>query len=446
MKFTFPILLVTAFLFSGTANAQGKKIKTIAGTGIGAFSGDGSASTGAELHAPISVAVDPTGNVYICDRLNNRIRKIFTSGVIVTIAGNGGLGNSGDGSIGTSAEVRPYGMTLDNSNNVYIADAAYHRIRKVNASGIISTFGGTGVLGSTGDGGPVSAATFITPCGMTFDTAGNMYICDGMANVVRKVNKAGIISRFAGNDTAGFAGDMGLAIEARVDSPYSVAADRKGNVYISDMINNRIRKVDAMGIISTYAGTGTHGYAGDGGMAVMAELNRPAGLATDTLGNLYFADADNDVIRKIDTDGVITTVVGNGTPGFGGDLGSVDGCNLHTPFGVAIDKYGEIFIADANNQRIRATYTPVSVADVNAQATIAVYPNPVADMLSVSGIDKNDVITIADIAGRVVSTSVQSTAAADAIVNTAALVPGMYLLRVSNAAGSSKGVVRLIKE
>jgi len=446
MKFTFPILLLSTFLFSASADAQVKRIKTIAGTGNGNYSGDGNVASAADLNGPYFVSLDAAGNVYILDRMNFRIRKIFaSSGIIVTIAGNGGLGSTGDGSLGTAAEVRPYGMAVDLSNNVYIADAAYHKIRKVNASGIISTYAGTGIIGSTGDGGPALAARFSAPYGMATDASGNLYIADGLANVIRKINAAGVISRFAGNDTAGFAGDGGAAVTAKIDSPYALATDRKGNVYFSDMMNNRVRKVDVAGIITTVAGTGTYGYSGDNGPAVGAELKRPAGLAVDTIGNLYIADADNDVIRMVDTFGVITTVVGNGTPGFGGDLGPVNGCNLHTPFGVAVDKYGEIYIADANNQRVRKTYTPLAVENVSNANVVEIFPNPVTDNFSVGGIAKTDVISLYDVTGKAVIVS-QHTSGSEVVVSVSGLASGIYLMHVTGADGLAKGVVRLVKE
>jgi hypothetical protein len=445
MKLTLPVLLFSSVLFTASADAQVKHIKTICGTGTGAFSGDGAAATGAELHGPYCVSVDGTGNVYILDKNNFRIRKIFTSGIIVTIAGTGGLGSTGDGSLGTSAELRPYGMAVDKNKNVYVADAAFHKIRKINNAGIITTFAGTGVIGSTGDGGAALSATFNGPYGLATDEAGNVYVADGLANVVRKIS-GGIITRLAGNDTAGFAGDDGPAYMAQLDSPYAVATDRKGNVYISDMMNNRIRRVDASGIITTYAGTGVKGYAGDGGPAALAELDRPAGLATDTLGNLYIADADNDVIRMVDTAGIITTVVGNGTPGFGGDLGPVNGCNLHTPFGVAVDKYGEIYIADANNQRIRKTYTTVGVNDVPQNTTVDLFPNPVKDKFSVAGLDAADVVSVFDVTGKPVTTATQVRKGSEMEVNLSGCASGIYLLRVTDASGNSKAATRLVKE
>lgn len=445
MRFTFPILFLTTLLFSATAQSQVQKIYTYAGTGVAGHSGDGTAAAGAQINAPLNVLVDPTGNVYILDHGNLRVRKINTFGNIYTIAGTGVYGFSGDGSVGTSANIVPNGIALDKNNNLYISDASFDVIRKVNSAGIISTIAGIGIEGNSGNGGPANAAKLGSPYGMAFDTAGNMYIADGINHVVRKINPAGIISRFAGDDTAGYWGDDTLASVARLDSPYAVAADRRGNVYISDMLNNVIRKVDANGVITTYAGTGMHGYSGDGGPAKLATFDRTAGIAVDAIGNLFIADADNDVIRKVDTSGIITTVVGNGTPGFGGDLGNVNGCNLHTPFGVAVDAMGSIYIADANNQRIRKTYTPVGIEDVNTTAAIEVYPNPVNDKVIVAGLELSDNVGVYDITGREVTATKVATANQQAI-STAHLLPGMYMLRVTAVTGTTKAVVRLVKD
>jgi len=446
MKITFPLFLSAILALSVPAVAQTQKIITIAGTGISGYNGDGISAITARVSSPSGVAVDASGNVYVQDFLNHRVRKINTSGYITTIAGNGTVGYSGDGSVGTTSQVSPFGIAADKHGNVYISDASYGVIRKVNTVGIISTFAGSGVQGNSGNGGPALSAKLDGVYGMAVDTAGNVYVADGKSNVVRMINAAGIITTVAGNDTAGFAGDNFPATDARLDSPYAVAADRRGNLYISDMKNNVIRKVDAAGIITTYAGTGAHGYSGNGGPAVLADLDRPAGIAVDTIGNLYIADADNDVIRKVDTFGVITTVAGNGTPGFGGDLNTVDGANLHTPFGVAVDRYGSLYIADANNQRVRKTYTPVGVADVANNTAVTVYPNPAEDRFAVSGLIKADKVCIYDLVGKQVSATWDATADGIQTFAIGDLATGVYMLQVTDNAGAKKAVVKLIKE
>lgn len=445
MRLTLPILLFSAaaLSFGGSSLAQVKHIKTIAGTGMGAYGGDGGASTGAALHSPYVVSLDGLGNAYILDRLNARIRKIYASGVIVTVVGTGSTGYTGDGSAGTSADITPSGLAVANTE-VYIADSYHRVIRKLNSAGLMSTIAGTGIYAYSGDGGPAVNASFKTPSGMAFDGAGNLYIADGDANVVRKINPAGNISTFAGTGTAGFSGDGDFSNLATLDSPYAVTADAFGNVFISDVKNNRVRKVDVSGTITTYAGVGTAGYSGDGAQATDAELNRPAGLATDKDGNLYIADADNNVIRKVATDGTITTVVGNGTPGFGGDYGPVNGCNLNRPFGVAVDAQGELYIADANNQRIRKTYTTTAVGNVASEANIGLYPNPAGSRLSVNGLSQGDKLSVLDITGRRLM-SLESSSESMQNLDISSLANGVYVLTIATVNGGS-AVVRFVKE
>ena len=446
MKLTFPLFLCAFAILSTQGYAQ-QKIITISGTGIGGFNGDGIAAAGAELNAPNGLALDAAGNVYVQDYLNNRIRKISTTGYITTIAGNGVMGNGGDGSIGTSATIGPTGVAVDNGGNVYISDESYGVIRKVNTLGIISRFAGNGTQGNDGDNGPATAAMLNGVGGMAFDTAGNFYVADRKSNVIRKVAKTtNIITTVAGDGTSAFSGDGFPATSVGLDSPFAVATDRRGNLYFSDLGSDRVRKVDANGMLTTVAGSGVKGFSGDLGAATAAKLNRPAGIAVDSIGNLYIADADNDVIRKVDTFGVITTVAGNHTPGFGGDLGDPVGANLHTPFGVAIDRYGSLYIADANNQRIRKTFYTTAVIDVANNTGIAIFPNPVTNNLLVSGISKTDNICIYDLAGRQVVNVVNNTSSGSQLVPVSSIATGVYMLQVSDLNGYRKFVAKIVKE
>jgi hypothetical protein len=372
--------------------ATNSTITTVAGNGTEGYSGDGGAATSAELDAPISVTIDGVGNLYIADNGNNRIRKV-ASGKISTIAGNGTAGYSGDGGAATSAELDyPAGVAIDGTNNLYIADNANHVVRKV-TSGNISTFAGINgnTSGFTGDGGPATGANLTQPTAITFDSTGNLYITDNVNNRIRQVATNGIITTVAsvdspsavatpdGTDTlfvggfavinivppggsmspivgtgfAGYSGDGGPAIMAEISRAGGMAIDKAGNLYFSDVGNNCIRKVDTHNIITTVAGNGTAGYSGDGGAATSAELNEPVGVAIDGAGNLYVADNQNNRIRKISTNGTITTVAGNGTEGYSGDGGAATNAELFWPSGVAIDNAGDLYIADTFNNRIR---------------------------------------------------------------------------------------------
>ena len=347
-------LLAACCLCALAVTAQAQIISTVAGNGTAAYGGDGGAATAAQLKPPVGVLLDNAGNLYIADSNNNVIRKVSPAGIISTVAGNGASAYSGDGGAATSAGLKyPTSVALDAAGNLYIADAINNVIRKVNAAGIISTVAGNGAAAYSGDGGAATSAKLNYPNGVTVDGAGNLYISDTNNNVIRKVSPAGIISTVAGNGVAGFSGDTGSATAAQLTLPFSAALDSVGNLYIADASNNVIRKVNAAGIISTVAGNGIQGYSGDGGAATSAKLKDPTGVVLDSAGNLYIADANNSVIRKVSTAGIISTVAGNGTNGFSGDGGSATAAQLSAPYGIALDSAGNLYVADYSNNRIR---------------------------------------------------------------------------------------------
>ena len=326
-------------------------ITTVAGTGE---FGDGGPATQAQLIYPDDVAVDGLGNVYIADRNNHRIRKVDSTGTITTIAGTGERGFGGDGGPATQAQLaNPGGVAVDGLGNVYISDSLNQRIRKVDPSGIISTIAGTGERGFGGDGGPAAAARLYNPHGVTIDSGGSLYISDWGNHRIRRVDPSGTISTIAGTGERGFGGDGGPATAAQLSYPNGVALDSGGNVYIADISNHRIRKVDLSGIISTFAGTGERGFGGDGGPAVEAQLYSPYGVATDVAGSLYIADFGNHRIRRVDPSGTITTIAGTGERGFGGDGGPATQAQLANPRGIAVGGGGNVYIAGWFNRRIR---------------------------------------------------------------------------------------------
>lgn len=446
MKYKVSILLFSVFALSTSLQAQVQRIKTFAGKGTAGFSGDGWSAPEAELSGPFGVAVDVAGNVYIQDYYNSRVRKVNTSNVITTIAGTGVQGNTGDGTLGSTAKISPSGVAVDKAGNVYIADALASVVRKVNTLGIISTVAGTGTWGYSGDGGAATAAKLRQPYHIAVDGRGNLFIAEAGNHVIRKVDSLGKISTYAGTaGVRGYGGDGGPATAATLDSPFAVAADRYGNVYVNDFGNNVIRKISSTRDITTYAGTGTYGYAGDGGLALFADFNAPKGIAVDTFGSVYVADALNNVVRKIDTFGMVSTVVGNGTVGFGGDLGPVNGANLHNPYAVAVDLRGNIYVADANNQRVRKTYSPVSVNTVTMGGTMQVYPNPVASTLNVAGLAKNDKVGVCDIAGRMVSELWTVNIEGVNTFSVGHLAAGVYMLQAWDAEGNKKQSVMITK-
>jgi RHS repeat-associated protein len=353
-------------------------IKTVAGTGESDFSGDGGPATDARLSGTSDVAVDSSGNIYIADRSNHRIRKVDMNGIITTIAGSGESGNyaggfSGDGGPATDAKLNiPYGVAVDNAGNIYIADSLNHRIRKVDRNGVITTIAGSGETGLgaggfSGDGGLATDAKLYRPSGVAVDNAGNIYIADSFNNRIRKVDTSGIITTVAGCQFWGFGGDGGPAtdVRARLYNPTGVEVDNAGNIYIADTRNNRIRMVDNSGIITTVAGNGVGWYSGDGGPATDTSLYYPTDVAVDSSGNIYIADRNNNRIRMVDNSGIITTVAGNGTCCvFDGDGGPAVNASFYSE-GVAVSSTRNIYIS--NSHRILEVELP-SIFEISSVA------------------------------------------------------------------------------
>jgi trimeric autotransporter adhesin len=328
----------------------------------GLFTGDGGKAASVPLTCPRGVAVDSAGNLYIADPYNHHIRKATPVGLMTIIAGNGIRGFSGDGGKAVSAQLdNPQGVAVDSTGNLYIADMGNHRIRKVTSAGVITTVVRTqkggfiralGILAGMLTGDPIYV-NGDGPQGVAVDSLGNIYIAEIYHCRVRKVTPAGKITTIAGNGIHGYSGDGGKAVSAHLGSPYDVAIDSAGNLYIADTHNACIRKVTPAGKIATIAGNGIHGYSGDGSKAVSAQLAGPQGVAVDSSGNLYIADTRNDRIRKVTPDGLITTVAGNGNEGCDGDGGPATSAQLNWPSGIAVDSAGNLFIADTDNDRIR---------------------------------------------------------------------------------------------
>jgi len=359
MKRTLLILLISLPVF-----VEAQIITTVAGKGTPGFSGDGSAATAAQINHPNGIAIDTSGNIYVSDYFNHRIRKVSPAGVISTFAGTGTPGYCGDGGPAISACLYyPVGIAIDVSGNIYFADASNNRIRKINASGIISTVAGNGGTGYSGDGGPAISAQLHWPSAVALDGSGNIYIADYSSNRIRKVSPAGIITTFAGNGIAGYSGDGGIATAAELNLPYGVTF-HSGDIYIAEYGNNIIRKVSPSNIISTFAGSGVSGYSGDGGPATAAEFNLSQGIIFDQIGNSYIIDVNNQRVRKINSSGIINTVAGNGIAGYSGDGGLATLAELNAPAALAIDSKGDIFFPEYLNHVIRKMKnTPNYVSD-----------------------------------------------------------------------------------
>lgn len=337
-------------------------ISTIAGTGGTAYSttagssGDGASATNAFLNGPISVAVDSSHNVYISDSNNNKIRMI-SGGIITTRAGKANAGFSGDGGSATNALFNsPYGLWFDNRGNLFITDLLNQVVREIySADGTIQTVAGNNSAGYFGDNGVATDAQLNNPFGVAVNAAGDIFISDSNNNRVRVVNHAtGNIATYAGTGYNIYGGDSGPAVNASISRPQGLAVDASGNLYIADNGNNRIRRVGTDGTITTVAGTGTTGSTGDGGPATKAQLSHPWGVAVDSSGDIFIADYGNSRIRQITTDGIMHTIAGGTGVGYTGDGSIATNAKLNFPAGVAVDSStGKVYIADSSNNVIR---------------------------------------------------------------------------------------------
>jgi len=335
-------------LFAASALSQQYTIATIAGTaGTTGFAGDGGSALGAQLKFPTGIAVDKSGNIYIADGLNNRVRKV-SGGVITTVAGNGTAGYTGDKGQAASAELNnPIGLALDSSGNLYIADSANNVIRMVTSSGIISTFAGNNTAGYSGDKALATGAQLFNPVGVAADATGNVYIADTGNNVIRQVYNGNIVTYAEG-----------------FTQPDAVAADTSGNIYVADTQGRRIVKY-SNGVYTTIAGNGYGQFSGDNGPGPNAALYDPMGLAVDSSGNVYIADTFNCRIRKLTPAGIITTIAGNGALFFSGDGGPATQAALHFPHGVAVDSTGNVYIADTVNAVVRELQGTLPIVSTN---------------------------------------------------------------------------------
>lgn len=433
-------------IISACASAQ--HIATIAGTTVAGFSGDNGQATAAQMYGPLGVAVDSAGNVYFADRFNDRLRKINTAGIITTIAGTGTGGYNGDDIAATTAQLNdPFGVAVDIAGNVYVADHSNHRVRMISSLGIITTVAGTGASGYNGDDIAATAAQLNEPRGVAVDKFGHLFIADQANNRVRQVTlSTGIISTIAGSGVQGFSGDSGPATAAMLNGPYAMAADTFHNLYICDVDNQRIRKINWAGVITTVAGTGVGSYNSDGIPATAAQLNEPIGIAINAGGELFIADAWNERIRKVSLDGTISTYAGIGTAGMGLDSVAATACAFYYPYGIAVNQAGNIYICDQGNQRIRRTYQAgVGVSDVSKEVLdVSVFPNPApgGDLTIRMQFRQPGTATIKiyDIAGKCVyETATPTTETLKCRLS----IAGVYVVSVAAAGGSVERVVQV---
>jgi len=447
LKYIFFILFLWPFL------GNGQIITTVAGNGVSGYNGDTILATSAKLNNPYGVISDNSNNIYIVDINNHRIRRVdYFTGVITTYAGNGTAGNGGDGGLASSAQLnQPNAIIFDLSGNLYVADAGNNVIRKISTGGIITTIAGNGTPGYSGDGGNATTAQLKYPTGVCIDTEGNLIIGDNGNYTVRKVTKSGIITTIAGDGNYGSIGDGGAAISAEFKWISGVYVDKEDNIFVSDAIDNRIRKINKSSIISTVVGTGVGGYNGDGGLADTSKLNIPSNIFVDSSDNLYIPDYGNRRIRKVSKYGIITTIVGCGIGGFSGDGGTATSAKIGGVQGITIDSKGNLLIADANNNRIRKVTFNVGVNNIeNPQNNISIYPNPATNQINITATTKIESIIITNTIGQVVFNR-SYTHTQKAQIDISHLEAGIYFIKIisSPMGGGQEGaafVQKFVKE
>jgi hypothetical protein len=430
--------------FGITIYSQAQIIETIAGNGFTGYSGDGGQATAAEFDNPRYTTIDAAGNVYVTDYYNYVIRKITPAGIVSTFAGTGSAGFSGDGGQASAATFDdPMGMVVDASGNMYLADELNNRIRKITPAGIITTIAGNGTAGLSGDGGPATNAELNWPVGLTLDASGNLLVGDYANSAIRKITPAGIITTIAGNGVRGFTGDGGQATAAEMNLIHGLVTDPAGNVYFDDFNNNRVRKITPAGIITTIVGTGAGGFSGDGGPATAAELNTATGIDIDAAGNLYIADYSNSAIRMVNTSGIISTIAGNNIAGYSGDGGPATAAELNYAYSTMFDHSGNIYIVDAGNMRLRVFANPAKsnegINEVSgANHTLSVYPNPANNNLyvNITGMAGTAYLSVYNLVGQEL---LKQEAKNENIINLDVknISAGMYILKVQTEDGST---------
>jgi sugar lactone lactonase YvrE len=335
--------LALAYAWLWAPSVAGPATVTVAGTGVRAFSGDGGQASASALVRPLALAIGPAGEIYIAE--GNRVREVRKDGRISTFAGTGAAGYGGGGPAAQAQLNTPQGLVVDSTGNVYIADTLNNRVRRVDfVDGTIATVAGAGDAGYAGDGKPGREAKLNLPTGLAIGLSDRLFIADTGNNVVRQLGTDGTIDTVAGTGEAGYRGEAGAAVDAVLHAPGGLAFDGEGNLYIADTLNQRVRRVDVNGQIETVAGTGVPGYLGDGRSGIYAELKLATnplegigqGLAVDSRGNIFIADALNHRVRRLDVRGIISTVA-----------------QVNTPLGLAVDAQGLVYIADADDNRVR---------------------------------------------------------------------------------------------
>lgn len=389
------IVFFFAFFIIQNTNAQ-LTVSTLAGSGaIGITNGTGTLS---QFHNPTGIAIALDGTIYVADNQNNCIRKITTAGIVSTFAGTGvaGLVN---GTLTTAQFFHPTGLTIDLQGTIFVTDLLNSCIRKITTDGVVSTFAGSGIIGFLD--GPGTTARFNSPYGITVDATGNVYVADQSNHRIRKITPAGEVTTIAGS-TMGYIDGAGTS--AQFKYPTGVILDATGNLIVADTQNNRIRKITPTGAVTTLAGS-AQGFADGNGAG--AQFYWPHGLAFNANGALIVTDEKNNRVRKITTTGVVSTLAGTGIAGYANGTATV--AQFYSPIGIAVAPDGTIYITDANNQRIRKFTGTLATTDYQLENQVSVFPNPTSGLLTISCSKEIMAVSVLNLLGQTVLTQTNKT-------------------------------------
>ncbi len=421
------IVIASTFITFLSLNAQ-VTVSTFAGSSQGFADGSGIL---AQFYQPYGVATDAAGNVYVADTANNKIRKISPTGIVSTLAGST-LGFA-DGAGSMAQFNSPFGIAVDNTGNVYVSDMNNNRIRKITPTGVVSTLAGSTQGFADGTG---TASQFWGPGGLAIDYTGNIYVADASNQRIRKILPSGLVSTLAGSGVAGFLD--GTSSSAQFNNPTGVATDYFGNVYVADRNNHKVRKITSTGVVSTFAGSSQGFNDGFGGVA---QFNFPQGVATDASGNVFVADKNNYKIRKIASSGMVSTIAGSGSSGLADGTGNI--AQFQHPDAVAVDSSDNVFVADYGNNNIRKISQLLAINQNNfTDSSLKIYPNPTQGFVNIeiASFSPNTQVTISDMLGKIlVSEKIETS---KTILNVNNYKKGIYLVTVSD--GIKNEVQKLI--
>jgi sugar lactone lactonase YvrE len=428
-KFSLQKILIsvcTCYLFLTLSSSTAQVVSTFAGSGTSGFTNG--TGTAAKLNSPVALTVGASGNLFVVESGNNAVRKITASAVVTILAGSGTWGSTNGSGLAASFHY-PYGIAADASGNLYVGDSFNNKIRKITPAGAVTNFAGSGTAGATN--GSSLTAKFDGPQGTAVDAAGNVYVADGNNHLIRKITPTGVVTTVAGSGVAGSADGVGTA--ASFSYPSAVALDAAGNIYVADFNNNKIRHITTAGIVTTLAGTG--GYTSVDGPGSIATFNLPSGICVDAAGNVYVADMGNHKIRKITPGGMVSTFAGTGL--IGSTDGAANVATFSSPSGVCLDASGTaLYVAEASGHKMRkitGIATNINATNNTGNPNIIAYPNPCDNFVTVSFPTETPVmqVTLLNALGETIISAIVSKNLSSLQLDLSELAAGIYMVKAN---------------